>query len=855
MENQKEKTKQEQRESIYSGIVRTFFNASRGHGMHVFNFDSPIQRVGEFAAFLFSIKNCDVKKFGNVPNSKDIIALQMGPSLEAGEYERWIKQHIANIALVRSVRPDNADLGKILDAYISEMRKHEQIDIIKAFDLIKEAKLADHEYLALLEYAESHMFSNSQRDIADFTNPKSLAQLVAKMLDIKEGVVFDPFMGVASFATALPSGCEFVGWDINVEIVRYSTIKLALAAIRSHCESRNSVRTIGTQKFDAIVSFPPMMVQSPEGDLTEFCLKLFETHTNEDGRMVIVVPTSFCSSSKFKQIRKELTEKNYIDKIVGIPGGYLYNVGTSITIISLVKNRPSDAVIQVLNFGEHTTEADKRRFEINLNAFDTFQDYIMDDLGVRWIKKEDIVAEDYDWHPLIYSCPVSTPIERGSQRVALMDYLKPYRPDVVSEEANSILSVASLNSPFDDMATAIKPRTVKAGRFFRITEPVLAVGYKTTCMLYPIEASKENPVFVADREILYRCGDIFLQRYVAYAFSKTMMEEKSFAYSIFVNRSIDLFLRHQTIGLFPSVEQKVVVEDAEKEYLQQKVKDTRVSEYVEKIKEEYAQEVRSRKHNMRPYLRELKASTDLAKLMVQDATSLDELKEEIRPLLEKLELNRKALSDIIDHLSQVDKYGEPEVLDVKEALEERFDYYVKHSLAHFKLSITEEELLSPNVEDPANSKTWGRYVHMASYDFKRMIDCVIDNARVHGFEGNDEGHNISIQVETDGNDELVIRITNDGLPFPEGFDINRYGLLGETAGKHAGTGDGGHQVVSIAKHYGGYVSIESTEPNEPNPRVSIIIHLPIFDKDVWDEIDDNWQKFLDENPELKEEEK
>ena len=80
MEDQKEKTKQEERESIYSRIVLTFFNASRGHGMHVFNFDSPIQRVGEFAAFLFSIKNCDVKKFGNVPNSKDIIALQMEQS-------------------------------------------------------------------------------------------------------------------------------------------------------------------------------------------------------------------------------------------------------------------------------------------------------------------------------------------------------------------------------------------------------------------------------------------------------------------------------------------------------------------------------------------------------------------------------------------------------------------------------------------------------------------------------------------------------------------------------------------------------------------------------------------------------
>ncbi|MCQ2339201.1 MAG: N-6 DNA methylase [Paludibacteraceae bacterium] len=853
MIDQKEIMKQEQRESIYSGITLTFFNASRGHGMHVYNFDSPIQRLGEFAAFLFLIKNCNVKKVGNVPDDKHVIALQMGPSLEAGEVEMWIKRGIANIALVCSTRSDNAEFDKMLNAYIAEMRKHEQIDIIKAFDLIREAKLADNEYLTLLEYAENYMFSNSQRGIAEFTNPKSLALLVAKVLDIKDGAVFDPFMGLGSFATTLPSCCEFVGWDVNTEIVKYSTIKLALATIRSHCESRDSVHTIDARKYDAIVSFPPMMVKSVDVDLTEFCLKLFETHTTENGKAVVVIPTSFCSSLKFKQIRKELTEKNYIDKIIGIPGRYLYTAGASITIISLVKNRPDDADIEVFNFGEHMTEVDKHRFEINLSNFDAFLDYNMDDLGIRWIKKGDIVADDYDWHPLIYSCPISAPISRGAHRVALMDYLEPYRPEIASGEIDSLLSVESLNSPFDDMKNAIRHQTAKTEHFFRITEPVLAVGYKTTCLLYPIEATKEKPVFVSNKEILYRCGEALLQKYVAYAFSQTLMEQKSFEYTIFVNQSVDLFLHHQTIGLFPVIEQKVVIEDAEKEYLQQKVRDTRISNYVEKIKEEYVQEVRSRKHNMRPYLRELKASTDLAKLMIKNATSLEQLRKEFIPLLDKLELNRKALSEIIDHLSQVDKYGEPEVLDIKDTLEERFNYYAKHSLANFRLSITEEEMQSPNVEDPVNSKTWGRYVLMASYDFKRMIDCVIDNARVHGFEGNDEGHNISIDVETDGNDELVIRITNDGLPFPQGFDINRYGLLGETAGKHAGTGDGGHQVVSIAKHYGGYVSIESTKTNEPNPRVSIIIHLPIFDKDAWDEIDDNRQKFLDEHPELFEE--
>ena len=70
------------------------------------------------------------------------------------------------------------------------------------------------------------------------------------------------------------------------------------------------------------------------------------------------------------------------------------------------------------------------------------------------------------------------------------------------------------------------------------------------------------------------------------------------------------------------------------------------------------------------------------------------------------------------------------------------------------------------------------------------------------------------------------------------MDVNTYGRRNGKAGKHAGTGDGGYQVVSIATHYGGYVELHSTSQDEPNSRVTISVFLPVAYNFWFDNSDD-----------------
>ena len=125
-----------------------------------------------------------------------------------------------------------------------------------------------------------------------------------------------------------------------------------------------------------------------------------------------------------------------------------------------------------------------------------------------------------------------------------------------------------------------------------------------------------------------------------------------------------------------------------------------------------------------------------------------------------------------------------------------------------------------------------------------MLNAIIENARVHGFEGHDEGHHIEITIDYDW-DKFKISVWNDGLPFPEGFDINTYGQRGGKAGKHAGTGDGGHQVVAIADHFGGWVELNSSGPGNPQNYAEVIVYLHIADKDFDESLYEGLDDILD----------
>ncbi len=88
---------------------------------------------------------------------------------------------------------------------------------------------------------------------------------------------------------------------------------------------------------DCIITFPPYIPNDPEKSV-EHLIQLFmkNEHVKE---LIMIVGDQFVSSSKYLSIRKELTEKNMLDKVLKLPWAYLDGTIGALSIVHLRKDR------------------------------------------------------------------------------------------------------------------------------------------------------------------------------------------------------------------------------------------------------------------------------------------------------------------------------------------------------------------------------------------------------------------------------------------------------------------------------------------------------------------------------------
>lgn len=293
-----------------------------------------------------------------------------------------------------------------------------------------------------------------------------------------------------------------------------------------------------------------------------------------------------------------------------------------------------------------------------------------------------------------------------------------------------------------------------------------------------------------------------------------------------------------------------------------------------KMKTEYINEVRMRKHDIRPHLRQIRSLHNLMLHYLENINDIEELKESLKKKLVDCNKAIVSTSELVDHLADEERFGEPERLNLEKFLK---DYIINHRDECFSLQYCNEAIkhnggdfifklmeLAENsgltleqfvkkidcsdennikilksgdyilslkkhandqglsIEQLVSSNTL--YVNIAPFDLKRLVDNIILNASRHGFDKKRNDYFISINVKTDvDRDMYQIDFCNNGNPLPIGMNKERYGLKGEKAGINAGTGRGGYIVKSIVEHYGGDYDVFSN-----GDITTIRIYLPKY---------------------------
>ncbi len=238
---------------------------------------------------------------------------------------------------------------------------------------------------------------------------------------------------------------------------------------------------------------------------------------------------------------------------------------------------------------------------------------------------------------------------------------------------------------------------------------------------------------------------------------------------------------------------------------------TKQEKLLQTKKTEYINEVRMRKHDLGQKVFDLINTEDLMRYYVENRETETDLWPQIEEQLNHFRKTINELSDMLDQLSQEERFGTPELLDLN-------GYFsgLQHSsnINGFKLSylLDRDSILDLQLSrmkdmdmiDVSSIKAMPT-VFMAKSDLQRVVSNVLANAQKHGFlDRNRKDYEVNIRLEFNADKGMYqIDFRNNGKPLPDGMNKMRYGIKGEKAGQTAGTGLGGSIVKSIVEHYNG----------------------------------------------------
>ena len=258
-------------------------------------------------------------------------------------------------------------------------------------------------------------------------------------------------------------------------------------------------------------------------------------------------------------------------------------------------------------------------------------------------------------------------------------------------------------------------------------------------------------------------------------------------------------------------DQKLIVKEAYQQHKLSQAKELGFQELIENMKTEYMNEVRMRKHDMRPHLTNLSSVGRLMKAFLNKLDGMPEMQEKLSSLISQYQKSLESLTNIVSVLSEEDKFGDSEITDINRYFKE-LEYSNNIKISGYQLnyqidinSLYEADIIEEEQKDIEEYKNLPLYVDIAKVDLERMVNNIFENAKNHGFVNKESDHYFIRMVLSynSESDAFQIDFINNGEPLPEGIDKARYGLRGEKAGKTGGTGNGGYIVKSLTQHYKG----------------------------------------------------
>lgn len=682
---------------------------------------------------------------------------------------------------------------------------------------LKELCFVDHEhfldvYADVVEDTISRVLTTKKNDIP--LQPKELSELVSELIAEKDcRSVYNPFAGIAPYGAYLKDKdyyCQdnhplyrMIG-RIRMDAYHRDVEKYYLGDCVTEWDDHDADCIVSTMPYGEFLD-----TDSRKKTFFELFIDAF-MHSKAQYAFLVTAP-NVCFISRISGLRKRITECGLLEMVVSLPARLFVNTGVAHNLIVLNKRNQGNNVL----FADATRLAtnEKRRSILNvsdtLNLLRSYESESRVEVGI-----DTIADRDFLWNPQLYISIADTTNPLGFESFRISSILQLIRNrNTINEKSGYTINKADLS--VDDMIYVKEPGDFtwsdNLDNTYTIDEPVLLLSYFGQIRPLYVLASPDKPVFVKNGIYAFKllAKDVD-PSYLCWELSKVNI---FFGMTSSTPR-LDLYhIDSIRVSLGNYEEQCRLYNEALDAFRLSKAKELGLMEIIEKMKKDYMNTVRERKHNMKTPMTEIRNTLYLLNKFADKVP--EDSSERFNALIKRVEKSLDKLSSYVSHLADEQVFGDPEPINLDELLSketrEEANYIVKYQRddAAFDLA---------DIEKPI--------VMMGRTDVMSMVQNIIDNAINHGFDDISEKYTLTINLTIE-DEYYIIEFVNNGKPLPEGINKDRYGIEGVKSGDSKGSGIGGYVVKSIAEHYGGDYDIFSRD-SAGEMLTYVIIKLPIY---------------------------
>lgn len=680
------------------------------------------------------------------------------------------------------------------------------------------------------EIVDKVIINSGYVNSSDYFHPQSLSKLVISLVNSKKvKTLYNPFAGIGSYAIGFQG--VYYGQEEDVQVRLLGLLRMDAFDIHfAYLKKDDSIANWDSQNAECIVSTPPFGAKIGGDYPSEFIGMTYDEYVinqflkSNSTYAYFVVPRNFCNQNACESfsLRKDISEKGYLEMVISLPAGIFVNTGIATSLIVLNKKRGVKEPVRFIDAQKLYFSKNRKEKELDVQSIlNLVHDSEQENCAL--IRLEEIRDYDYNWGAELYISRKNEIIPDGFQVVEFHEIAEPIRQNRTNSETEGhLVTIAQLSTDVTDIKRTPESFELSDNlrNAYKLEEPALLLSRIGVLKPTYCYASAENPVFVHPNVKAFRIiAEWVNPSYLCLELSK---QNNLVVGAIIPHINLDQILRIRMF--FPSIEAQQSYEEQGRLYNEfvyssklAKAREIGLQEVIDKKKSEYMIEVRNRKHDMKTPMTQLRNTLTLLEAFANKLP--EESAIQLHNYISRQKVALDTLSEIVRHLADEDVFSEPEVLDIETILSSFACKNEKYSIVYVPDSIALTEVVG---KEKAK-------VHMGKSDLLRLINNIIENAVNHGFVENKSNYELMITLSIEG-DSYLIDFTNNGKPLPKGMDKARYGMKGVKGKDSEGQGTGGYVVKSIVEHYGGDYDVFTREW-AGKTLTDVIVKLPIYLED------------------------